>query len=93
MAETVQLQFGNSVVEVELAPDEAASRDFGTKTIEEAMEGVRVLAKGIQETLAAAAPDAMTVEFGLSIKGSGNFFIAKGETATNLKVTMQWKKG
>lgn len=99
MAETVELEFEGGIIEVELPASDAASRGFGdevavraSKTFEEALAGVRVLASGIQKTLAAVAPDAMTVEFGLSIKASGNFIIASGESVTNLKVTLQWKK-
>ncbi len=99
MADIVELQFEGGTIGIEVAPGEAATRGFGdevavraSKTFEEAMEGVRILAKGIHKTLYDVAPDALTVEFGLSIKGSGNFFIASGETLANVRVVMQWKK-
>jgi len=100
MAETVLLEYEGGFIEVELPASDVATRGFvddvpqvAAKTFDQALAGVRVLATGIQKTLAAVAPDAMTVEFGLTIKGSGNFIIASGETVTNLKVTLQWKKG
>jgi len=94
MAELVELQIEGGTICVEAAAGEAASRDFDASPMmfEHAIGGVRAMAKGIQEALASAKPDAMTVEFGLSMSGSGNFFIAKGETAANLKVTMVWGK-
>jgi hypothetical protein len=101
MAEIVELQFEGGSVGVELSPkDTAVSRDFGdevqrvAQTFDEALEGLRGLANSLHRTVAGmvSQPEAVTVEFGLSIRASGKFVIASAEGSANLRVVMQWKK-
>lgn len=101
MAEIVELQFEGGSMGIELTPDEAAtSRAFGddvqrvSQTFDEALDGLRGFANGLHRTLAGmvSRPEAVTVEFGLSIRATGKFVIASTEGSANLRVVMQWKK-
>lgn len=102
MAEIVELQFQGGSMGIELTQDQAAtSRAFGdevqrvAQTFDEALDGLRGFANGLHNTLAGMVnrPEAVTVEFGLSIRATGQFVIASTEGSANLRVVMQWKKG
>lgn len=101
MAEIVELQFEGGSMGIELVPgQEASSRAFGddvqrvADTFDEALDGLRGFANGLHNTLAGmvSQPEAVTVEFGLSIRATGKFVIASTEGSANLRVVMQWKK-
>ncbi len=101
MAEIVELQFEGGSMGIELTPDDTAtSRAFGdevqrvAETFDEALDGLRGFANGLHNTLAGmvSRPEAVTVEFGLSIRATGKFVIASTEGSANLRVVMQWKK-
>jgi hypothetical protein len=101
MAETVELQFEGGSMGIELTSDETAtSRGFAdevpriAQTFDEALDGLRGFANGLHTTLAGmvSRPEAVTVEFGLSIRATGKFVIASTEGSANLRVVMQWKK-
>jgi Trypsin-co-occurring domain 1 len=101
MAEIVELQFDGGSMGIELAPDDAASsRGFDddvqrvAQTFEEALDGLRGFANGLHRTMTGMVnrPEAVTVEFGLSIRATGQFVIASTEGNANLRVIMQWKK-
>jgi len=101
MAEIVELQFEGGRMGIELAPDNtAASRGLGdevqrvAETFDDALDGLRGFANGLHRTLAGMVdrPEAVTVEFGLSIRATGQFVITSAEGSANLRVVMQWKR-
>ena len=100
MAETVDLTFEGGSLGIEVSPTEAVSRDFGDQvhravaTFDDALAGLRGFGNSLHTTLAGmiSPPDAVTVEFGLSIKATGTLFVTAAEGNANFRVVMEWKK-
>ena len=52
---------------------------------------LRTLIAPVHEGLKAVAPEEVSVEFMLGLKGEVGFFVAKSEGSASLKITAKWK--
>jgi hypothetical protein len=90
---SVELADG-TVVRVEATSIGAStSRGLQTRPFSEATDAIASLSKEIAETIQKIKPDQATVRFGIDIgvdTGKLTAVLAKGTTAANLEITLQW---
>ncbi len=65
-------------------PDAIAGRV--REAVAPAVEAARVVLERVRE----AAPDAVTLRFGIKVSGTANWFVAKAATEGNFEVEMTW---
>ena len=71
-------------------PGQAAAR--AARSLSESLEQLEPVLRTVKDKLIAAAPEHLTVEFGVKLGGEYGVILAKGTAEVNLKVTMTWEK-
>ena len=84
----------------------AAGGKFAETSAQDAADGVvaevgrvdiaktlEALVAPIHQGLAKVAPDEVTIELGIGIKGEVGIFVAKSEANASVKITAKWKFG
>jgi hypothetical protein len=66
----------------------------GTRTLEDALGSIAPAARSIIERLRdAAAPETISLEFGLTVNASSGMVIASTSVNANIKVSLTWTPG
>jgi hypothetical protein len=86
----------NTVVRFEIEPS-AEFRPAGPaevagrirEAVGPAVEAARVVLDRVRE----AAPDEITLKFGIKVSGTANWFVARAATEGNFEVELVWKPG
>ncbi|WP_234380096.1 CU044_2847 family protein [Streptomyces sp. CMB-StM0423] len=65
------------------------------RTLQDALDGIRPVAAAVHERLRAlpAAPDRVTVEFGVKLSAEAGVIVARGTAEANFTVTLEWESG
>ncbi|WP_432837596.1 CU044_2847 family protein [Dactylosporangium sp. CA-092794] len=61
-------------------------------SLAQALRQIQPVLRVIKAHLLTAAPDQLSVEFGLKLGGETGIILTKGTTEVNFKVTMVWKR-
>lgn len=62
------------------------------ETLESALDQVAPALKSVASKLRELCPDALTVEFGLTLTAEAGVIVAKGSTEVHFKVALAWSK-
>jgi hypothetical protein len=62
-------------------------------SLEEALDQLEPALQALSERLRRAAPDAVSIEFGLKLGGETGVILAKGTAEVNFKVSLSWTGG
>lgn len=86
-------EFDISRDDVVLAAPEQGKVIAEMKTkLETGLRSIRPAVTELVDTLKAASPDSIGVEFGIKVGGETGVILAKGTAEVNFKVTMEWKR-
>ena len=78
---------------VQLVADDGSRLNKATSTLTEAFSRVEPAIEVIVSRLRNAAPDEITVDFGLKMGGEAGLIWAKGTAEANIAVSVTWKRG
>jgi hypothetical protein len=97
---------GTLVIEVDDADIAPAADDLGLASLpggritaraavslEEALDQLEPALHALSDRLRRAAPDAVSIEFGLKLGGETGVILAKGTAEVNFKVSLSWTAG
>ena len=71
-------------------PGEAAAK--AGRTLAESLERLEPVLSTVKDKLAASAPEAFEVKFGVKLGGESGIILAKGTAEVNLEITMKWNR-
>jgi hypothetical protein len=69
-------------------PGEAAAK--AARTLAESLERLEPVLRTVKDRLAASAPEAFEVKFGVKLAGETGIILAKGTAEVNFEITMKW---
>jgi hypothetical protein len=72
-------------------PGEIVER--AAQTLESALDAVAPAARAVVEKLREAAPDEITVEFGLRLTAEAGVVVTRTTGECNFKITLHWERG
>src|SRR4051812_14804494 len=72
-------------------PGEAAAK--AGKSLAESLERLEPVLRTVKDKLAASAPEAFEVKFGVKLGGETGIILAKGTAEVNFEITMKWNRG
>lgn len=70
------------------SPGEAAAK--AGRSLAESLERLEPVLRTVKDKLAASAPEAFEVKFGVKLGGETGIILAKGTTEVNFEITMKW---
>ena len=71
-------------------PGEAAAK--AARSLAASLDELQPVLRIIREKLVEAAPEQLSVEFGVKLGGETGIIVAKGTAEVNLKITMTWDR-
>jgi hypothetical protein len=75
------------------SPDPGAAAARATQTLAESLERLEPVLRTVKDKLAASAPEAFAVKFGVKLGGETGIILAKGTAEVNFEITMTWSRG
>jgi hypothetical protein len=75
------------------SPQPGGAAAKAATTLSDSLTQLEPLLRAVKDRLAAASPDAFSVEFGVKLGGETGIILAKGTAEVNLKITMSWNRG
>lgn len=73
-------------------PEPGKAVATASTTLSESLERIKPVVNAVKDKLEAAAPDHLTVEFGIKLGGETGVILAKGTAEVNFAITMTWDR-